>query len=290
MRIPFEGALASSADPPAPLIVSVWGNDFTLHAPASPMMRGLTHRTLERTDGLHTDTRRDGELAAQWGYDASRPQLVLPGNGGVKKELFYPGEPGRSEHPALTHALEELGSDTPVVVNPRGFRAYVRNDTFFRAIPLVLQRAPKAVFLCPNMAGHGQAEEWIAQLDIEASVRLLPILTPSDMAVVFRRAQVSISPSEHDGTPNTLLEAMACGAFPVAGDLESIREWIDDGQNGMLFDPGSPDQAAEAVVKVLDEDDMRSRAAERNRLIVEDRADYELGMARAPAFYERLVG
>ena len=93
MRIPFEGAVASSAAPPAPLLISVWGNDFTLHAPASPMMRGMTQRTLARTDALHTDTQRDGQLAVQWGFDRQRPQLVMPGNGGVRREVFYPGAP-----------------------------------------------------------------------------------------------------------------------------------------------------------------------------------------------------
>ena len=34
----------------------------------------------------------------------------------------------------------------------------------------------------------------------------------------------------HDGTPNTLLEGMACGCLPVAGDLDSIREWLKPGQ------------------------------------------------------------
>ena len=115
------------------------------------------------------------------------------------------------------------------------------------------------------------------------------MLTPSDLAVVFRRSQVSISPSEHDGTPNTLLEAMACGAFPVAGDLDSIREWIDDGQNGALIDPASSDQAATAIVGALEDDERRERAAERNHRIVADRADYEGGMQRAQAFYEELV-
>ncbi len=33
MRIPYEGMLAADAYTGIPLIVSIWGNDFTLHAP-----------------------------------------------------------------------------------------------------------------------------------------------------------------------------------------------------------------------------------------------------------------
>ena len=289
MRIPFEGALAGAADLNTPLLISIWGNDFTLHAPASPMMRSLTRRTLLRTNALHMDNHRDVELASEWGFASNRPQLVLPTNGGVRRDIFYPGAPGQSQHPALTQALESLAPEAPVVVNPRGFRAYVRNDTFFRAIPKVLQRRPSAAFLCPNMAGQRRAEGWIDRLQIGDSVHLLPKLTPSDLAAVFRRAQVSISPSEHDGTPNTLLEAMACGAYPVVGDLQSIREWIEDGKNGTLVDPASADQVARAISVALEDAEMRARAAAENVRIVAERADYEKGMRRAGSFYEKLI-
>ena len=289
MRIPFEGAVAAAANPAAPLLVSIWGNDFTLHAPASPMMGGLTKRTLAGANALHTDNQRDTKLAQKWGFAGDRPQIVLPTNGGVRRDIFYQGGPGQSEHPALTQVIEKLPRDVPVVVNPRGFRAYVRNDTFFESIPKLLDRVPSAVFLCPSMAGQRKAEEWIERLQIGDAVHLLPTLTPSDLAVVFRRAQVSVSPSEHDGTPNTLLEAMACGTYPVVGDLQSIREWIEDGKNGTLVDPASPDQLAEATARALENVELRERAALENIRLVETRADYEQGMQRAHSFYEELL-
>jgi glycosyltransferase involved in cell wall biosynthesis len=31
---------------------------------------------------------------------------------------------------------------------------------------------------------------------------------------------------------------MACGCYPVVGDIESLREWITPGVNGSLIDPG----------------------------------------------------
>jgi len=289
MRIPFEGAIAAASHPAAPLLVSIWGNDFTLHAPASPMMGSLTKRTVARANALHTDNRRDLNLARKWGFAGERPQMVLPTNGGVRRDIFYQGGPEQSEHPALTQVIEKLPRDVPVVVNPRGFRAYVRNDTFFESIPKLLDRVPSAVFLCPSMAGQRKAEEWIERLQIGDAVHLLPTLTPSDLAVVFRRAQVSVSPSEHDGTPNTLLEAMACGTYPVAGDLQSIREWIEDGKNGTLVNPASAHQLAEATAQALENAELRERAAAENIRIVETRADYQQGMQRAQSFYEELL-
>jgi glycosyltransferase involved in cell wall biosynthesis len=185
--------------------------------------------------------------------------------------------------------LESLPDGARLVVNPRGFRAYVRNDTFFRAVPRVLRRLPNVVFVCPSMAGDAQAERWRRPVDPAASVRLLPALDPGEMAALFRRAQVSVSPSTHDGTPNTLLEAMACGCFPIAGDLESVREWLVRGETGLIVDPADEEGLAWAIVRALEDDTLRQSAARRNVEIIRQRADYATSMEQAEAFYREVV-
>ena len=129
----------------------------------------------------------------------------------------------------------------PLVVNPRGFRpGSLRSDVFFQSIPLVLQHIPAAHFLCPSMAGQPEALEWVERLKIGQQVHLLPTLPQAQLWEIFLRAEVFVSPSVHDGTPISLLEAMACGCLPVVGDIESMREWITPGVNGLLADAASP--------------------------------------------------
>ena len=81
MRIPFEGMVASSAKTDAPLLVSVWGNDFTLHAESTPLMASYTGKTLEKADALHADCKRDIRLGVGRGFDCTKPSVVLPGGG-----------------------------------------------------------------------------------------------------------------------------------------------------------------------------------------------------------------
>ncbi len=108
------------------------------------------------------------------------------------------------------------------------------------------------------------------------------------MAEVYRRAAVLVSPSIHDGTPNTLLEGMASGCFPVAGDLESIREWITDGENGLLTDATDPGKLAESIVSALKNKELRHSAAKQNNRIIQERAEYKACMKLAGSFYERV--
>jgi glycosyltransferase involved in cell wall biosynthesis len=199
---------------------------------------------------------------------------VTPGNGGVRTNVFHP-------------ALQPVAR--PVVINPRGFRTYVRNDVFFRAIPLVLVRRPEARFLCVAMAGERQAEQWVRELGIQGSVELLPSLPHAQMADLFRRSQLVASISTHDGTPNSLLEGMASGCLPVAGDLDSIREWIKPGQNGLLVDPIDPASVAAGMVEGLENESLRRQAAGENLNIIQERAEYARCMAAAERFYQRIM-
>jgi len=275
MRIPYEGMLSADAYSGIPLIVSIWGNDFTLHALSTSMMSHYTRWTMQVADALHSDCQRDVRLAREWGLSADKPHLVAPGNGGIRSDVFYPAE----------KPVEE-----PVIINPRGFRPYVRNDSFFKAIPLVLAKHPNAKFICALMAGESKAEQWIGELGIGHAVELLAPIPHLEMAEVFRRAQIVLSPSIHDGTPNTLLEGIACGCFPVAGDLESIREWITPNENGLLFDSNDPQSIADSIVIAIENKNLRNKAAGLNQTIISARAEYKQNMQRAEEFYKTIIG
>jgi hypothetical protein len=61
MRIPYEGMITALAIKGynIPLIISVWGNDFTLHAYSTHKINNYTRFALTQTHGLHTDCFRD---------------------------------------------------------------------------------------------------------------------------------------------------------------------------------------------------------------------------------------
>jgi glycosyltransferase involved in cell wall biosynthesis len=213
-------------------------------------------------------------LAREWGFASKKPSLVVPGNGGIRTDIFHP--------PATP--VEE-----PIIINPRGFRPYVCNEAFFKAIPLVLKKQPEAKFIFALMADDAQAIQWTQELNIGHAVELLPSLSYSKMADAYRRAQIVASPSIHDGTPNTLLEGIACGCFPIAGELESIREWITHGKNGLLFEATDSQAIADAIVHAIENKNLRQFAAGWNQDMISARAEYGKNMQRVDKFYQQVT-
>jgi glycosyltransferase involved in cell wall biosynthesis len=291
MRIPFEGILAARAleGEKFPLLISVWGNDFTLFAKDSPEIARLTRRAMARADALHPDCERDLHLAREYGLDKSKPSAILPGNGGVRTDVFHPGIPGSDAADADFRRRWNIPLGVPVVINPRGVKPYIRTDTFFQAIPLVLAENPNVFFLGAMMEGNSVAESWISRLQIQKSFLSLPFVSHDEMAQFFRLATVTVSPADHDGTPNTLLEAMSCGTFPVAGNIESVREWITSGENGLLFDQSDPVALAQTILQALRDAPLRAKAVPLNQDLIQRRADYQTSMHKAGEFYGQLI-
>jgi glycosyltransferase involved in cell wall biosynthesis len=274
MRVPYEGMLAADAYAGVPLLISIWGNDFTLHAPSTPLMRYHTRKAMNVTHALHADCERDIRLAHAWGLSVEKPTLVTPGNGGIRSDVFYP---------------PQIPVKGPIIINPRGFRAYVNNEAYFKAIPLVLEKRADAKFIFSSMAGKSQALQWMKELNIEHAVQLNPQLSHTQMAETFRSAQIVVSPAIHDGTPNSLLEGIACGCFPIAGDLESIREWITHGRNGLLVNPNNPQSIADGILLAIQREDLRNEAAGLNANMISTRADYGMNMKKVVEFYGEVV-
>jgi glycosyltransferase involved in cell wall biosynthesis len=270
LRIPFEGMLAAGTPAEIPFIVSIWGNDLTLHARTSPLIASHTRRTLERADGLLADAHRDARLAKEWGLGVEVPTLVVPGNGGLDLKRIMEIKK-RNDLPF------DLPPNRPLVINPRGFRpGSVHQDTFFKSIPLILERVPDAFFVCTAMQGQTVADNWVRKLGIQDHVLLLPYLPQEQLWQIYAQSKVYVSLSSHDGTPNTFLEALACGCFPVVGDIESLREWLIDGENGLLVDPRDPAAAAAAVIRALSDESLLGSAKQKNIEMIRQRADVDL--------------
>ena len=126
-------------------------------------------------------------------------------------------------------------------------------------------------------------------LKLGEHVLLLPYLPQEQLWRLYSRAQIYVSLSSHDGTPNTFLEALACGCFPVVGDIASLREWLNNGENGLLVNPLDPQQAADAMIKAVVDEGLRFGALKKNYEMIRNRAEVGGVRKKYRSFLELIV-
>jgi glycosyltransferase involved in cell wall biosynthesis len=118
-----------------------------------------------------------------------------------------------------------------------------------------------------EIAGDGPMREQLQSLIREVGGRVTLIGFVADPFSVFRRAELAVSSSRHEGFGNAIVEALACGTPVVATDCPyGPREILADGRYGLLVPVGDPDALANAIAQAMaaapDRASLRARAAE----------------------------
>jgi glycosyltransferase involved in cell wall biosynthesis len=75
------------------------------------------------------------------------------------------------------------------------------------------------------------------------------------MFELMREARVLIFPSElYEGMPMSIVESFACGVPTIAARLGAMKEMIEDGRTGLLFEPADANDLATQVRWVFSHD------------------------------------
>jgi glycosyltransferase involved in cell wall biosynthesis len=82
---------------------------------------------------------------------------------------------------------------------------------------------------------------------------------------------------------------MAFGCLPVVGDIESTREWVENGKNGFVVDPGDPEALAGVILKGLGDAGFRKKAAKVNAVIIRKRAERGSMTGLVSVFYREVI-
>jgi glycosyltransferase involved in cell wall biosynthesis len=110
-------------------------------------------------------------------------------------------------------------------------------------------------------------------------VQLTGWVGPEQKRVLLESAAVFVLPSYAEGSPISLLEAMAAGVPAVASAVGGIPDVVTDGVNGMLIEPGDVETLTRVLRKLLDDRMLRSRlgAAARETVRLRFDADHVIG-------------
>jgi glycosyltransferase involved in cell wall biosynthesis len=205
-------------------------------------------------------------------------ESVFVVHNGVDLERFTPRDT------AFARAEVELGASVPVVGMFASFKTQKNHPMFFRMARRVLDRHPGAWFLCVGGALHGglqgsdaheaRMRDMVREMGLRDRVRLVG--NQDDLRPWYAACDVTVLTSRREGTPNVLLESMACGVPVVATDVADNSLVVPDGRVGFVVPYDDDAAMAERVSTLVAEPDRRREMGRQARAWVEE----EFSLAR----------
>jgi glycosyltransferase involved in cell wall biosynthesis len=266
-----------------PFLVTSWGSDLLLGARRSLVQRQLARWVLGRADYVTCVSQPLAEAAHALGVPAHKVEVV---HWGVDTEVFHAGD--ASSDLSMTEAA------APLVLSIRGMRSIYNPLVIAQAIPAVLAQRLDARFVIRTYSVDtdllARFQDIIHQSGAAGAVEYVGDL-PDDHAIadLYRQAAVAISVPFSDGTPQSVLEAMACGAAPVVSDLPSLRDWLRPDVEGLFVPVDDAGALAAAILRLLGDDILRRSVQAAAVRLVQERADSRLWMQRYEQIYQQLA-
>jgi phosphatidylinositol alpha-1,6-mannosyltransferase len=227
------------------------------------VLAGLSRCDVVLCNSTYTRSRLEG-----LGLPTARLGLLV---GGVDPERYRPG-PSRAAAALDRPVLGTAGRLKPIKGFEVALEATARLRTAGRAARLLL-------------AGAGPEEERLrtlaTRLGLDGAVEFLGDIEAGAMPDFYRRLDVYLQPSveirhEATGLPQAesmgraLLEAQASGVPVVASRSGGIPDVIEEGRSGLLVAPGRPEALADAIARLCEDRETRTRlVAEARRSVVE---------------------
>jgi glycosyltransferase involved in cell wall biosynthesis len=206
-------------------------------------MQTKVARVIPRVVTVSESSKRD--IVRQMAVDADRLHIVPVG---VDPTTFRPMPevarvPGR--------LMTTTSSDVPMKGLMPLLEALAKLRTERDDAELVIIGKPKGKSTIPRA---------IDRLGLTGAVRFVSGVTTERIVELYAEAEVAVVPSLYEGFSLPAVEAMACGVPVVATTGGALPEVIGtDGETGLLVRPGDPGALADALLRALDDAELRAR-------------------------------
>ena len=189
---------------------------------------------------------------------AATPSIVVNGSG--VDVSAYPAVPLPPGPPVFLMIGRLLGD--------KGVREYAEAARRIRARHRDVQcRLAGWIDSNPDAIAQSELDAWVEDGAVDFLGRL------EDVRPALAGSTVYVLPSYREGTPRSVLEAMAMARPVITTDAPGCRETVDAGENGWLVPVGSVEALVECMQRFIETPGLAGRMGERSRRIAEDRYD-----------------
>ena len=255
------------------------GSDLALSR-FDPLRVDRLAAVLRAADTILSDNSVNFEIALDWGVAPEQlsPIGTVPGTGGVDIDM-------------LSSFAEGIPSSRHAIVWPKAYECpWSKALPVFEALSQHWHRLPKCEI--HMLASEPETRMWFNALPpaVKRASHMHDRVPRGEIFSLMGRSRVMLAPSLVDGTPNSMFESMAAGAFPVLSPLATIRPLVTEGRNVLFARNLYPDEIGDALARAMNDDHLVDDAVDENRQLVRALADRATIRPRVVAMYESLAG
>jgi len=131
-----------------------------------------------------------------------------------------------------------------------------------------------------------EIKKMVRDFGIENDVYFTGVITNIKDAI--NSLDIVVLPSLDERCSRTLLESIACAKPIVTTNVGGNPEIIKDGFNGILVEPKNANQLADALIQLIDNEELRDRFGTNGRILAENNFDINENIKRIKKIYFKL--
>ena len=205
-------------------------------------------------------------------YHGVNPQKVVVIPNGLPSTYFK--EIDKIKHEEVLIFRSKYGLENIICLTFLGRIDRVKNlDVIVKAIYLIPENTRKNIKLLvvgPDWGYKQYLIDLAKRLGVLKNILFLkPITTEREKMILLRSSDIFIMPSIRETFSIASIEAMAARIPVLASKVGGLKEVIRDGISGYLLDPFNPNEWAEYIIKLVEDEYLRRKLGENGRRIAE---------------------
>jgi glycosyltransferase involved in cell wall biosynthesis len=187
----------------------------------------------------------------------------------------------------VTGAKEAVGLSGKFVVLTLTRYDYAKNMNMALAIAEKLRRYSDIVFL---WIGEGEERSVLEALSQKKKLKNVVFADfTHEITKYLSASDIYLSTSRREGLPLALLEACSIGLPIVATDVVGNNEVVTHGLNGLLFQPNSPDDAVESILKLYRDRESLEKMSSHTKKVFDEKFRVEPMVERTVELYREIT-
>ena len=262
---------------PMKLVTTVHG--WVEHTWRTPLYYAIDRLCLSRYEQIICVSQDLYQECLRLGIEASRCHWV---NNGIDTEQFRRRQTWLNAGQSFRRSADRL------VVGAMGRLSEEKGfDLLIRAMSRVALERSVELWIAGEGGQRAALQRLIDELGQSERIKLLGHV--DDMQTFYESLDVFALSSIREGLPNVLLEAMALEVPVIATCIAGVPSLVQDGDNGLLVEPGSVDALHAALSRMLTDDPLRRQFAAAGRRTIEKSFSFEYRMQKIVAIYDALL-